>query len=159
ARRDIAEEAAWLCELVCSLFPQEPEAFGLLALMRLHLARAMARFDGEGGLVLLRDQDRSRWDRAAIDEAIGTIERAAALGKPGPYQLQAAIAACHAEAPTWAATDWPQILILYDMLLRLEPSPVTRLHRAVALREVAGPRAALNSILDVAEELDGYYLF
>jgi RNA polymerase sigma factor (sigma-70 family) len=159
ARRDIAEEAAWLCELVCSLFPRQPEALGLLALMRLHLARSATRFDRAGELVLLRHQDRSRWDRSAIAAAIALIERAATLKKVGPYQLQAAIAACHAEASSWAATDWPQILVLYDMLLCLEPSPVTRLHRAVALREVAGAQAALDSIRPLAHELDGYHLF
>ena len=137
----------------------EPEALGLLALMRLHLARAAARFDAAGELVLLADQDRSLWDREAIAAAVALIERAAALRRPGPYQLQAAIAACHAEAPSWAETDWTQILVLYDLLLRMAPTPVVRLNRAVALRAVAGPEAALAEVDALAGELDGYHLF
>ena len=159
ARRDIAEDAAWLADLLVKLFPREPEAIGLLALMRLHLARANARFDSHGQLVLLRDQDRGRWDADAVADAIGLIERAAALHRPGPYQLQAAIAACHAEAPTWDQTDWRQILILYDMLVSLAPSPITRLNRAVALRQVAGPKVALGEVQALAAELDEYHLF
>jgi RNA polymerase sigma factor (sigma-70 family) len=158
-RRDLAEEAAWLADLVVHLFPLEPEPLGLLALMRLHLARGAARFDAAGELVLLPQQDRSRWNRAAIAEAVGVLERAAALRRPGPYQLQAAIAACHSEAADWEATDWPQILILYDMLLELAPSPVVRLNRAVALRQVAGSGEALADILPLASVLDCYHLF
>ncbi|HEX6778494.1 MAG TPA: sigma-70 family RNA polymerase sigma factor, partial [Ktedonobacterales bacterium] len=109
ARRDLAEEAAWLTAFVTRLYPREPEPLGLLALMNLHLARAAARFDQAGELILLRDQDRSRWDHPMIAEAIAMIERAAALKRPGPYQLQAAIVACHAEAASWQATDWQQI--------------------------------------------------
>jgi len=159
ARRDVAEDAAWLAELLVHLFPREPEALGLLALMRLHLARADARFDAHGELVLLRDQDRRRWDMAAVAAAVALIEQAAALRRPGPYQLQSAIAACHAEAPSWAATDWPQILALYTMLQRVSPTPVTRLNRAVALRQVAGPSVALAEVQALAGELDGYHLF
>ena len=103
-------------------------------------------------------RDSARWDHAAIDAAIAILERAAALHRPGPYQLQAAIAACHAEARTSAATDWPQILVLYDMLLQRAPSPVTRLNRAVALRYVAGPEAALCEVDSLATALDGYHL-
>jgi RNA polymerase sigma factor (sigma-70 family) len=158
-RRNLAEEAAWLADLVVRLFPREPEPMGLLALMRLHLARGATRFDAAGELVLLPQQDRGLWDHATIAEAVGLLERAAALGRPGPYQLQAAIAACHAEAPDWAATDWQQILILYDMLLELSPSPVVRLNRAVALRQVAGPAEALADILPLAKVLDCYHLF
>ena len=158
-RRDLAEDAAWLAALVAQLLPAEPEALGLLALMRLHLARAEARFDPVGELILLTDQDRSLWDRRAIAEAIALIERAAALHRPGPYQVQAAIAACHAEAESWAVTDWPQILALYDMLLRMVPSPVVRLNRAVALRQVVGPDAALAEVEALAQDLDGYHLF
>jgi len=158
-RRDLAEEAAWLADLVVHLFPREPEPMGLLALMRLHLARGAARFDPAGELVLLPQQDRSRWDHAAVAEAVGWLERAAALGRAGPYQLQAAIAACHAEAADWEATDWPQILILYDLLLAVSPSPVVRLNRAVALRHVAGPAKALAEILPLARVLDCYHLF
>lgn len=158
-RRDLSEEAAWLAGLVVHLFPLEPEPMGLLALMRLHLARGAARFDAAGELVLLPQQDRSRWHTATIADAIHLIEQAGALGRPGPYQLQAAIGACHAEAPTWEATDWPQILILYDMLLKLSPSPVVRLNRAVALRHVAGPATALVDIGPLANVLDSYHLF
>jgi len=159
ARRDVAEDATWLAALLSRLLPAEPEALGLLALMRLHLARAAARFDAAGELVLLADQDRSLWDREAIAAAVALIERAAALRRPGPYQLQAAIAACHAEAPSWAETDWTQILVLYDLLLRMAPTPVVRLNRAVALRAVAGPEAALAEVDALAGELDGYHLF
>ncbi|HYY78258.1 MAG TPA: sigma-70 family RNA polymerase sigma factor [Actinomycetes bacterium] len=159
ARRDLAEEAAWLAAQLATLYPRQPEALGLLALMRLHLARADARFGPVGELVLLADQDRGRWDRPMIAEAVATLERAARLGRPGPYQLQAAIVACHAEAPTWAATDWPQILALYDLLLGLTPSPVVRLNRAVALQHVAGPQAALDEVEALAPTLDGYHLF
>jgi RNA polymerase sigma factor (sigma-70 family) len=159
ARRDLAEDAAWLAAQLATLYPRQPEALGLLALMRLHLARADARFDPHGELVLLSHQDRSRWDRAVITEAVATLERAARLGRPGPYQLQAAIVACHTEAATWAATDWPQILALYDLLLALTPSPVVALNRAVAVRQVAGPRAALEEVEPLAPTLDGYHLF
>jgi predicted RNA polymerase sigma factor len=114
--------------------------------MRLHLARADARFDTEGKLILLASQDRSRWDRQMIRDAGRLIEQAAALGRPGPYQIQAALVACHAEAESWQATDWPQVLGLYDLLLSLTPSPVIRLNRAVALRYVAGPEAALAEV-------------
>jgi RNA polymerase sigma-70 factor (ECF subfamily) len=158
-RRDLAEDAAWLAAQLATLYPRQPEALGLLALMRLHLARADARFGVHGELVLLSQQDRSRWDRTMIAEAVATVERAARLGRPGPYQLQAAIVACHTEAATWAATDWPQILALYDLLVVLNPSPVVRLNRAVAVRHVAGPRAALDEIEVLAPTLDGYHLF
>jgi predicted RNA polymerase sigma factor len=114
-RRDVAEDALWLTELVSRLLPKEPEPLGLLALMKLHLARADARFADNERLVLLPDQDRSKWDAAKIADAIATIERAGALRRPGPYQIEAAIAACHAEATTFAATDWAQILALYGV--------------------------------------------
>ncbi len=104
-RRDLAEDAAWLTALVTRFLPGEPEPLGLLALMRLHLARAEARFTGTGELVLLPDQDRSRWNQAMIAEGVALIEQAAALHRPGPYQLEAAIVACHAEAQSWSATD------------------------------------------------------
>lgn len=159
ARRDVAEDATWLAGLVARLMPEEPEPLGLLALMRLHLARAGARFTNSGELVLLPDQDRSLWDRAMIAEAVGLIEKAAALGRPGLYQLKAAIVACHAEAESWAATDWRQIVLLYDMLLQMQPSPVVRLNRAVALRQVAGPEEALAEVNALQYELDNYHLF
>jgi RNA polymerase sigma factor (sigma-70 family) len=158
-RREVAEDAAWLAELLSQLFPTQPEVLGLLALMRLHLARAETRFDAHGDLVLLRDQDRARWDQAGIAAAVVLLERAAALHRPGPYQLQAAIAACHAEAQSWSATDWPQILILYDLLLRLAPSPVAQLNRAVALKYVLGADAALTQVDGLAASLKAYHLW
>lgn len=158
-RRNLAEDAAWLTELLTRLLPSEPEPLGLLALMKLQLARSGARFDAAGNMVLLPDQDRSRWDRDEIAEAAKVIERAAAFRRPGPYQLQAAIAACHAEAPSWAATDWVQILVLYDMLVGIAPSPVFRLNRAIALHRVAGPEAALREVDALGLDLDGYHLF
>ncbi|MDA0633322.1 sigma-70 family RNA polymerase sigma factor [Nonomuraea sp. MCN248] len=156
--RDLVDDAEWLAALLVNLMPREPEAAGLLALVRLHRARAAARFDRAGRLVLLADQDRSLWDRPAIAEATALLMRAArAHHRPGPYQVQAAIVACHAEAESFEATDWAQILVLYDLLLRLAPSPVTRLHRAVALRHVRGPEAALAELAGLA--LERYALF
>jgi predicted RNA polymerase sigma factor len=158
-RRDLAEDAAWLTTLVTNFLPREPEPLGLLALMRLHLARTEARFTSTGELVLLPDQDRSLWNRSMIAEAIVMIEQAAALGRPGPYQIEAAIVACHAEAESWNATDWQQIVILYDLLLQLTPSPVVRLNRAVALQQVAGLEAALAEVNALKGDLDNYHLY
>jgi predicted RNA polymerase sigma factor len=158
-RRDLAEDAAWLAGLVTRFLPGEPEPLGLLALMRLHLARAEARFTRSAELVLLPDQDRSLWDRSMIAEGIALIEQAAALGRTGPYQIEAAIVACHAEAESWAATDWRQIVLLYDLLLQMKPSPVVRLNRAVALWQVAGPEAALEEVNVLAQDLDHYHLY
>jgi predicted RNA polymerase sigma factor len=159
ARRDLAEDAAWLAALVVRLLPGEPEPLGLLALMRLHLARAEARFTPAGELVLLPDQDRSRWNRAMIQEAIALIEQAGAARRPGPYQVEAAIVACHAGAESWASTDWRQIVILYDILLTMTPSPVVRLNRAVAFWQLAGPEAALAEVNALAADLEHYHLF
>jgi RNA polymerase sigma-70 factor (ECF subfamily) len=158
-RRDLSADAAWLASLLARLLPEEPEVLGLFALMRLHLARAAGRFDPEGRLVLLPDQDRSAWDREAIVAAGRLIEQAAALGRPGPYQLQAAIAALHAEAPSFEETDWEQIVALYTLLLLHQPSPVVRLNRAIALRHLRGPAAALAEVDALASELDSYHLF
>lgn len=158
-RRDLAEEAEWLTGSLAHLMPAEPEVLGLQALMRLHLARAAARFTREGDMVLLQDQDRARWDRATIADAVGLLERAGALGRPGPYQLQAAISAVHAEAASWESTDWVQILMLYDQLLDLQPTPVVRLNRAIAVRYVLGPKEALEDVDGLAGELDRYHLF
>ena len=157
--RDLAEEAEWLAALLHRLMPAEPEVAGLLALIRLHRARAAARFGPGGGLVLLQDQDRSRWDREAIADAVRLLTRAARRQRPGPYQLQAAIVACHAEAERFQDTDWEQIVLLYDMLLHLAPSPVTRLHRAIAVRYTAGARAAMAELDDLAGPLGDYYLY
>jgi RNA polymerase sigma factor (sigma-70 family) len=154
----LAEDAEWLASSLAWTVPREPEVLGLLALIRLHQARVAARFDTDGRIVLLPDQDRGRWDHAAIAEAGQLITRAAALHRPGPYQLQAAIVACHAEAPRWEDTDWAQIVVLYDMLLAMAPSPVTRLHRAIAIRYHAGPEAAMNELEGLAEHLDRYPL-
>jgi RNA polymerase sigma factor (sigma-70 family) len=158
-RRDLAEDAACLTALVARHMPEEPEPLGLLALMRLHLARTEARFTDTGELVLLQDQDRSRWKRPMITEGIALIEQAAALGRPGPYQVEAAIIACHAEAESWAATDWRQIVLLYDLLLLMTPTPVVRLNRAVAVRQVEGPETALVEVNALARDLEHYHLF
>ena len=136
-RRDLAMDARWLAELVVHLMPDEPEAIGLLALMTLQLARADARFSPDGRLVLLQDQDRSRWDGRAIGDGLALVERAGRMRRSGPYQLQAAIAACHAEAPAWDRTDWTQILMLYEGLVRMTGSSVVRLNRAIALWQMA----------------------
>ena len=159
SRRDLAEDAAWLAGLMVRLMPEEPEALGLLALMRFHLARAESRFDASGGLTLLQDQDRGRWDRERIASGISLLQRAAVLRRPGPYQLQAAIAACHAEAPSWQQTDWRQIIALYDSLLALTPSAVVQLNRAIARRYLDGAQAALDDVEALADPLDNYYLF
>ena len=157
--RDLVDDAEWLAALLHQLMPTEPEVTGLLTLIRLHRARADARFDGDGGLVLLQHQDRSRWDHDAIADATRLLATAARRRQPGPYQLQAAIVACHTEAEHWADTDWEQIVLLYDMLLHVAPSPVTRMHRTVALRYTAGPRAALSELDTLADALDHYHLF
>jgi RNA polymerase sigma-70 factor (ECF subfamily) len=157
--RDLVDDAEWLAAQLHQLMPTEPEVAGLLALIQLHRARANARFDSQGDLVPLQDQDRSRWDHVLISDAIQLLKHAAVAHRPGPYQLQAAIVACHAEAPDWESTDWEQIALLYHMLLHLEPSPLTRLHRAIALRYVDGPEAALAEVDALAADLDQYYLF
>jgi predicted RNA polymerase sigma factor len=157
--RDLTDDAEFLAALLHNLMPTEPEVAGLLALIRLHRARVAARFDDNDEIVQLQRQDRSRWDHQAIADAGRLIARAAALRRPGPYQLQAAIVACHAEAPRWEDTDWAQIAVLYDILLHLAPSPVTRLQRAIALRYVTGPAAALSEVDDLATELADYHLF
>ncbi|GAC1507837.1 MAG: RNA polymerase sigma factor [Candidatus Dormibacteraceae bacterium] len=158
-RRDLAEDAMWLTRLVDRLLPEQPEVIGLLALMKLHLARARARFDETGEMVLLPDQDRKLWDRSAIREGIQLVERAGAIRSPGPYQLQAAIAALHSEARSWDETDWHQIVLLYDVLLRFSDSPVVRLNRAVALSHCEGAEVALGEINELAISLSGYHLF
>ena len=141
------------------LLPDQPEVLGLLALMRLHHARRTARFDGEGRLVLLRDQDRSRWDQTAIVAAAALVQTALRMQAPGPYQLQAAIAACHAEAASWGETDWRQIWALYGVLYGLAPSPVVALNRAIALRYIRGPAAALAEVEALQEPLECYHLY
>jgi RNA polymerase sigma-70 factor (ECF subfamily) len=158
--RDLVDDAEWLATLLAHLMPNEPEAAGLLALIRLHRARGAARFDSSEHLVLLADQNRSLWDGDAIAEASALLMRTArAHRRPGPYQLQAAIVACHAEADSFEATDWAQILVLYDMLLHVAPSPITRLHRAIALRYAKGPEAALAELAGLDQALARYPLF
>ncbi len=159
ARRDLATQAVSLTRLLHQLMPREPEVLGLLALLLLHESRAATRFDGWGRLIRLADQDRARWNQALIAEATGLLDRALALRGPGPYQVQAAIAALHAEAPDYTRTDWRQIRLLYDRLQALTPSPVVLLNRAVATRYVVGPEAALAEITPLAAELDSYRLF
>ena len=158
-RRELARDAEWLASLVARLMPDEPEVLGLLALMRLHLARADARFAPDGSLILLPDQDRSRWDHVSITEAVGLLARAERMGRPGSYQLQAAILAAHALAPSWDATPWDAIVGLYDALHRLEPTPVVALNRALAVAERDGPAAGLAQMEPLDERLDGYHLF
>ncbi|TAN32395.1 sigma-70 family RNA polymerase sigma factor [bacterium] len=158
-RRDLAEDALWLTRLVATLMPDQAEVLGLLALMQLSLARAGARFDAAGDLVLLPDQDRRLWDQAAIADGIAVLDRAGSMHSPGPYQLQAAIAALHSEAATWEQTDWRQIILLYDALLRTSDGPVIRLNRAIALSQIAGPEVALGEVNDLAIALSEYHLF
>ena len=159
ARRDLAAQAVALNRLLHTLMPGEPEVLGLLALMLLHESRAATRFDGWGRLVRLEDQDRSAWDRALIGEATRLLARAMAMHRPGPYQIQAAIAAVHAAARSYSGTDWPQIRALYDRLLLFTRSPIVRLNRAVATRFAVGPRAALEEVEPLAADLGDYRLF
>jgi RNA polymerase sigma factor (sigma-70 family) len=158
-RRDLARDAEWLTSLLVRLMPDEAEPLGLLALIRLHMARVEARFGPDGSLILLPDQDRSRWDAAAIAGAGELVERGLRMGRPGQYLLQAAIVAVHATAPSYAETDWAEIVALYNRLLQLQPTPVVALNRALALAEVAGPAAALAEIEPLAVRLEGYHLF
>jgi RNA polymerase sigma-70 factor (ECF subfamily) len=156
-RQELSAEAIRLGRVLAELMPDEPEALGLLALMLLVDARRAARTTPDGALVLLADQDRSRWDRDRIAEGQALVRRCLRRNQPGPYQVQAAINAVHSDAPTAAATDWRQILALYDQLLALAPGPVVALNRAVAVAEVEGPAAALALVDEL--ELDGYHLF
>src|SRR2546422_9503468 len=157
--RDLAKEAEWLTALLAELMPNEPEILGLQALMRFNLAREDARFDEQGGIVLLRDQDRSRWDRRLIDETFSIVGRFLMMQRPGAYQLQALIAGAHADAKTWEATRWPDILRSYDALLAINDSPVVRLNRAIALWHVRGAEQAYIEIFALAEALDRYHLY
>ena len=156
-REDLCREAIRLGRVLAELMPDDPEVLGLLALMLLVDARRAARISPEGHLVLLTNQDRDRWDRGLIAEGQAILRRCLLRNRPGPYQLQAAINAVHSDAATAADTDWPQILQLYDHLLRLTPTPIVALNRAVALAEVLGAEAALT-VVD-ALDLDHFYLF
>jgi RNA polymerase sigma-70 factor, ECF subfamily len=157
AREDLCTEAIRLGRLLAELMPDEGEVKGLLALLLLSESRRAARTTPDGALVLLADQDRRRWDRDLIAEGQAIVRQCLRRDQPGPYQIQAAINAVHSDAPTAAATDWPQILQLYDQLLILTPSPVVALNRAVAVAEVEGPGAALTLVDGL--DLGGYYLF
>ena len=152
---ELCGEAVRLGRLMADLMPDEPEATGLLALMLLVEARRPARTDDDGVLVRLADQDRSRWDRSAVGEGHALVRRCLRRDQPGPYQIQAAIQAVHADAPTADATDWSQILALYDQLLVVSPTPVVALNRAVAVAELHGAAAGLAAVDDI--ELDGYH--
>ena len=159
ADRDLAAEAEWLTTLLARLMPDEPEVLGLLALMRFNLARADARFDGSGGIVLLRDQDRSKWDRPRIEATFGLVGRYLRMRWPGPYQLQALIAGAHADAKSWETTRWNEIVRSYDALLGFSDTPVVRLNRAIAVWHVEGPAVALAEVDALSGELSGYHLF
>jgi RNA polymerase sigma-70 factor (ECF subfamily) len=160
-RRELSAEAIRLARVVASLLPTEPEALGLLALMLLHDARREARVDGVGDLILLEDQDRTRWDEARIREGQALIEQALAMGRPGPYQVQAAIASLHDEAATQGDTDWVQIAALYESLLRMSPSPVVELNLAAAVAFRDGPATGLAMLEALASTggLDNYSYF
>jgi RNA polymerase sigma-70 factor (ECF subfamily) len=157
-RAELCDDAIHLATLVCDLMPGEPEPLGLRALMVFHHARHDTRVSGDGAVVLLEDQDRDRWDPLMITEASDLLEEALRPGRPGPFVLQAAIAGLHARAPRADATDWSMIVALYDQLIRLEPSPVAELNRAVAIAMVHGPRAGLDIVDRLAETgaLDHY---
>jgi RNA polymerase sigma-70 factor (ECF subfamily) len=153
-RVELCDEAIRLARLVCALMPDEHEARGLLALMLLAHARRQARTTPSGDLVLLADQNRSLWDRALIRQGQSLVRECLRANLPGPYQIQAAINAVHADAETYEQTDWPQILALYDQLYAVSPSPVVALNRAVAVAQVSGPSTALELLNDL--DLDRY---
>jgi RNA polymerase sigma-70 factor (ECF subfamily) len=159
-RADLCAEAIRLARLLAALMPDEPEALGLLALLLLTEARRTARTAPDGTVILLADQDRALWDGPLIDEGQSIVRRCLRRNQPGAYQIQAAIAAVHSDAETAADTDWHQIVLLYDQLLAISPSPVVALNRAVALGEVDGPQRALSELAAIdGRELDGYHLF
>ena len=158
-RAELADDAEWLAGLLLQLLPDEPEVIGLLALIRLHQARRLARFDSAGNLVLLQDQDRSLWDQAAIEDSVRLLSRALHMGRPGVYQCQAAIAACHARSRRWEDTDWGLIISLYDQLLAMSDSPVAALNRAIAIQYRDGAEAALTELDPMARHLGSYHLF
>jgi RNA polymerase sigma-70 factor (ECF subfamily) len=158
-RVDLCEEAIRLARLLDTLMPKVAEIEGLLALMLLHHARSATRIGGAGEMVALEDQDRSGWDEARIAEGAALVERALRRGRPGPYQLQAAIAAIHAEAKSFAQTDWREIALIYRELMALRPNPVFELNRVVAVSYSQGPEAALDVLAPLASVLAGYQPF
>ncbi|OCJ05466.1 hypothetical protein A6U85_00255 [Agrobacterium sp. 13-626] len=154
-----ADEAIRLGRLILRIFPTEPEIMGLLALMLLQQSRNAARFDAGGQIVLLEEQDRSLWSHTLIDEALALLDKAIRHRRPGPYQLQAAIAALHSRAKRAGDTDWAEIDLLYQALERLHPSPVVTLNRAVAVAKLEGPEVALALVETLADQLDSYFYF
>lgn len=158
-RATLCGEAIRLARLLLRMYPAEPELLGLLALMLLQDSRSSARVDADGLPVLLEDQDRTRWNRTAIAEALALLDKAMLRRQPGPYQIQAAIAAIHARAPRSRDTDWDGIDRLYAALEQHTPSPVVTLNRAVAVSKLAGPEAALEMIGPLSDALDGYFYF
>ena len=156
-RSDLCAEAIRLARLLAELMPNEPEVWGLLALLLLTEARRQARTGLDGSLVLLADQDRGRWDRDLMAEGADLVRACLRRNRPGPYQLQAAISAVHSDAATAAQTDWGQILALYDQLIAIAPTPVVALNRCVAVAELRGPSEALALVDEL--DLDGYHLF
>jgi len=156
-RASLGSEAIRLARALVALMPDEPEAAGLLALMLLSESRSPARAV-EGELVLLRDQDRTTWDRAMIEEGQAIVRACIRRGRPGPYQLQAAIQAVHCDADSFEVTDWPQIVALYDQLFSVIPTPVVALNRVIAVAEVEGPNAALMTLDAIAPDLESYHL-
>ena len=158
-RRPFSEEAIRLMRLLLRLFPTEPEIMGLLALMLLQHARAPARLDTDGQIVLLDDQDRTLWDREMIAEGLALVDKAMRHRRPGPYQVQAAIAGVHSRAARPGETDWAQIDILYATLEHIQPSPVITLNRAVAVAKLRGPEAALAMVEPLEQQLSGYFYF
>ncbi|WP_296817756.1 RNA polymerase sigma factor [Brevundimonas sp.] len=158
-RGGLAEEAIRLGRLLLRLFPAEPEIMALVSLMLLQHARAAARFSASGAAILLDDQDRARWDPKLIAEGLALLDKAMRHGRPGPYQVQAAIAALHARSPSADRTDWAGIERLYATLEHMEPSPVVTLNRAVAVMKARGPEPALAMIEPLASQLSGYFYF
>jgi RNA polymerase sigma-70 factor (ECF subfamily) len=158
-RSPLCDEGIRLGRLLLRLFQDEPEIMGLLALMLIQHARTPARLDADGAIVLLEDQDRGLWDRAMVAEGLAMVDKAVRHRRPGPYLLQACIAALHARAARAQDTDWTEIDLLYQALERLQPSPVVTLNRAVAVSKVRGPAAALEMIQPLAKPLDGYFHF
>jgi RNA polymerase sigma-70 factor (ECF subfamily) len=158
-RADLCDEAIRLIRVLRGLMPAEPETTGLLALILLQHSRRDARASSDGGLVLLEQQDRARWDHEMIDEGLALLDDALAAGRAGPYQVQASIAALHARAPRPEDTDWPQIAALYGALERMTPTPVVALNHAVALAMADGPERGLPLVDALATDLDGYHLF
>lgn len=158
-RSPLCDEAIRLARLLLKLFPSEPEIMGLTALLLLQHSRTPARLDAEDAIILLEDQDRRLWNKAMIAEGVALIEKAMRHQRPGAYQIQAAIAALHAEASRFEDTDWAQIDLLYEALERVQPSPVVSLNRAVAFGKVRGPEAALEKIEPLAKPLAGYFYF